>query len=439
MRNSKKGFTLIELLAVIIILGILLVIAVPSVTTYIETSRKNSYVDTAKQVISSTRNIVNAGNLGMYDTSATYYVPTTCIPLENGDVPKSPYGDFTKAYIVVTYEGTGYNYYWMSVDESGHGIKTMTPYQDLSIDQLETDVKINDLEFTNAPGKSKIVEYNEDCSQVKTPGTGETSLVTTTDNVTWTYKDLQMTVDVHLANCNIEGDYKICYNATVDVKNIGADETIKSFEATFDVPDGTILVNSGYQPDLIKLELSGNKLKIIGNSGQNTWNYLSPNDGGNTIASGFQIKFPKDKEFILQNGKMQYVELVSGIQEGESSGVQGNAEDMSKDLSKLNIRLVRDTYFNSGNGFTERYTVYVKNTSTTETLVDWSFILEEQGGITNIFSDNPLIYSKNGSVYTFTPFEWDDERRTLSPGETATYPNALIIETNDTNAIPIIR
>ena len=41
MKNNK-GFTLIELLAVIIILGILMIIAIPSVTKYITDSRKNS-------------------------------------------------------------------------------------------------------------------------------------------------------------------------------------------------------------------------------------------------------------------------------------------------------------------------------------------------------------------------------------------------------------
>ena len=65
---NKKGFTLIELLAVIIILGILMIIAIPSVTTYINDSRKSAYVDTAKEIISGARNLVNSGELEMYDT-----------------------------------------------------------------------------------------------------------------------------------------------------------------------------------------------------------------------------------------------------------------------------------------------------------------------------------------------------------------------------------
>ena len=58
-KKKKKGFTLIELLAVIIILGILMIIAIPSVTKYISDSRKEAYVDTAKQLAGAARNLVN--------------------------------------------------------------------------------------------------------------------------------------------------------------------------------------------------------------------------------------------------------------------------------------------------------------------------------------------------------------------------------------------
>ena len=72
MRN-KKGFTLIELLAVIIILGILMIIAIPSVTTYISNSRRSSYIVTAKNVINAARTKVNEGKLGTYNPDATYF------------------------------------------------------------------------------------------------------------------------------------------------------------------------------------------------------------------------------------------------------------------------------------------------------------------------------------------------------------------------------
>ena len=156
---NKKGFTLIELLAVIIILGILMIIAIPSVTRYISDSRKASYVDTAKEIVSGTRNKVNDGKLGMFDTSATYYIPSSYIKTENAS--KSPYGEFTEAYIAVIYDGKGYKYYWISVDDAGQGVKNITPLDKLDEDDIESDLTSemikNTVEHTVIGNRNKIL------------------------------------------------------------------------------------------------------------------------------------------------------------------------------------------------------------------------------------------------------------------------------------------
>ena len=145
-RKKKRGFTLIELLAVIIILGILMIIAIPSVTKYISDSRKSAYVDTAKQIVGSTRNQVNEGKLGMYDTNTTYYIPASYIKTENAS--KSPYGEFTQAYVGVIYNGTGYKYYWISTDDTGQGVKNITLSDKLDTDDIVSDLKASDIENT---------------------------------------------------------------------------------------------------------------------------------------------------------------------------------------------------------------------------------------------------------------------------------------------------
>ncbi len=142
---KKKGFTLIELLAVIIILGILMIIAIPSVTNYINDSRKSAYVDTAKEIVSGTRNLVNEGKLGMYDTGTTYYIPAKYVNTENG--LKSPYGEFkdNSAYVGVIYDGQGYKYYWISSDDAGQGIDEVTPVDKLESDNIKSDLKPEDI------------------------------------------------------------------------------------------------------------------------------------------------------------------------------------------------------------------------------------------------------------------------------------------------------
>ena len=163
--TKKKAFTLIELLAVIIILGILMIIAIPSVTSYINNSRKSAYVDTAKQIVSGARNKVNEGKLDMFSTDTTYYIPASYIETENAS--KSPYGEFTEAYVGVIYDGKGYKYYWISRDETGQGVKELTLIDNLDEDKIESDIASGEINTTIrntgiGNGKTiKVLEKNE--------------------------------------------------------------------------------------------------------------------------------------------------------------------------------------------------------------------------------------------------------------------------------------
>ena len=174
--NKKNGFTLIELLAVIIILGILMIIAIPSVTSYINNSRKSAYVDTAREIISGARSFVNEGKVPMYDTDVTYYVNYKCISTENGS--KSPYGDFVdgETFVVVTYTGKGFNYYWVSRDETGQGVNTITSLENLDEDAIVSDIKAGDIK-TNVPvgSRTKTQEVGANCQLVGTPTQADTA------------------------------------------------------------------------------------------------------------------------------------------------------------------------------------------------------------------------------------------------------------------------
>ena len=158
--KNKKGFTLIELLAVIIILGVLMIIAIPSVTEYIQSTRKSAYITTAKGYINGARIKVNSSQLPFYDVDATYYVPSKCIALEKGG--DSPYGEFEQAYVVVSYTGDSYNYYWASRDTANMGVELVSEHE---LDEEDVKPGMSTLDTTlTVEGKSKIILLNDDCT-----------------------------------------------------------------------------------------------------------------------------------------------------------------------------------------------------------------------------------------------------------------------------------
>ena len=135
MKNSQKGFTLIELLAVIVILGVLLAIAIPSVAKYINTAKKSTYIENVQSYASAARN-------ELFLTNSDYQLPVSNgeatvisfkeleIALENGG-KKSSYGaPFVEdySYVLIVNDGSAekphFTYYIAALDEKGYGIGT---------------------------------------------------------------------------------------------------------------------------------------------------------------------------------------------------------------------------------------------------------------------------------------------------------------------------
>ena len=69
--SSKKGFTLVELLAVIVIMGILMMVAIPSISRVIENSRKDTFVDIAKSYANAAKTLWTADTLTCEGTVAS--------------------------------------------------------------------------------------------------------------------------------------------------------------------------------------------------------------------------------------------------------------------------------------------------------------------------------------------------------------------------------
>jgi type IV pilus assembly protein PilA len=72
--ENQKGFTLIELLAVIVILGIIAVIAVPMISGIINNTKEDSNLATARQVYDAARMYVIAEKEGIFTSTADYSI-----------------------------------------------------------------------------------------------------------------------------------------------------------------------------------------------------------------------------------------------------------------------------------------------------------------------------------------------------------------------------
>ena len=127
--QKRKGFTLLELLAVIVILAILLMIAIPKITQYISNSRKNSYIATIRDFVDSVRKDATSE---IYDfpiaKSDVTIVSINMVGLEKGGIKSAFNGRWIddKSYVAIINVGTDidpvYSYFVTVLDSKRYAI-----------------------------------------------------------------------------------------------------------------------------------------------------------------------------------------------------------------------------------------------------------------------------------------------------------------------------
>lgn len=125
MIKNKKGFTLIEVIAVIIILGIIMLIAVPSVSGNIISTRKARYSSDIKAFIETVQGNYTSKFYGPYvEDDEIMIVPISEANLEKGDNDNSPFGRYIsgQCYIIISKTNYSYKYYAYFLDTSGYGV-----------------------------------------------------------------------------------------------------------------------------------------------------------------------------------------------------------------------------------------------------------------------------------------------------------------------------
>lgn len=151
--KSRKGFTLIELLAVIVILGVLIGIGIPKVSQYINLSKKDGFVSSAKLMVKSVRQDATSELYPLpINSNDVTIVTLDAVKLEKAQEKSSFGGEYlyNKSYVAIVNVGTGtdpeYEYYFASQDSKNYAIP-LTAESKLTSDVVIAKAK-NKMEVT---------------------------------------------------------------------------------------------------------------------------------------------------------------------------------------------------------------------------------------------------------------------------------------------------
>ncbi len=190
-KQNQQGFTLIELLAVITIMGILMMVAIPSVSRTIENSRRDTFKDTALAYLSAIKNSVaqdemscDSKPISAVDAGYYYYFLSSTQNsgkdlMQSGG--KSSWGNAEVAGVIIikkTVDGTRtkYEYAMEFVDSVGRGFGTAKASDNGTPETtvLESGIKRSVVSTKNDGNRKKFYTDNSGATPSKAPAAGTT-------------------------------------------------------------------------------------------------------------------------------------------------------------------------------------------------------------------------------------------------------------------------
>lgn len=114
MLKNSKGFTMVELLASLVILGLLMLVAVPNVTGILNQNRITTYVEDAKKLATTAEYKFRGDTTLVKPTVEGQCIAASLKYLDNSEFENPPYdGEYmeNESFIIMKKVSNGYEYY----------------------------------------------------------------------------------------------------------------------------------------------------------------------------------------------------------------------------------------------------------------------------------------------------------------------------------------
>lgn len=171
MRN-QRAFTLAELLAVIVILGVIMLIAVPNIISVIDKNKKEIYVTDADKMKTMAEYTIRTNtNIVLPAQNEILVIPLSTI--NNGDLTTDPEGynySDTNSYVAIMKNDAGFDEYWVNlVGEQGD--KNRGVYLS-NLDELKSDTRyekiVKNMTVPKGQDIAKVMCGSTNCKTVRT-------------------------------------------------------------------------------------------------------------------------------------------------------------------------------------------------------------------------------------------------------------------------------
>ncbi len=182
--NNVKGFTLVELLAVIVIMGILMMVAIPNISRITNNSKKKVFANNAEAYIRQARTAIDSEDIEAPEIGKPVFIPTEYLDMQSSNSPftNKPMKGTIKVENISTNNEKKYKYYFSGLDDAKNGIDDWISEDQLIKSENYNFVKMNTESKAEGIDETKTEPYFNTKISFTIQGVGTYS---TTSGSTW--------------------------------------------------------------------------------------------------------------------------------------------------------------------------------------------------------------------------------------------------------------